>query len=100
MSMVCKTGTPASRVRHPTAPELSRVYIDLLQLLSSQCRLSSLNLHRSDCRFGDPARRHIVAYSADPAVIKAADIELLAVCERDNFCRLINTAMPIISATP
>jgi hypothetical protein len=32
---------------------------------------------------------HIAAYSAEPAVIKAADIELLTVCERDNFCRLI-----------
>src|SRR5262245_30103512 len=53
----CKTDTPESRVRHPTAPELSRVYIDLLQLLSSQCRFSSLNLHRSACRFGDPTRR-------------------------------------------
>jgi hypothetical protein len=28
---------------------------------------------------------HIAAYSADPAVIKAADIEVLTVCERDNF---------------
>jgi hypothetical protein len=41
----------------PTAPDLSRVCIDPPQLLSSQCRLSSLNLHRSDCRFGDPARK-------------------------------------------
>src|SRR5262249_5055432 len=32
---------------------------------------------------------HIAAYSADPVVIKAADIDLLPIRERDNFCRLI-----------
>jgi hypothetical protein len=39
---------------------------------------------------------HIAVYSADPAVIKAADIELLTVCERDNFCRLINPEAKIL----
>jgi len=39
---------------------------------------------------------HIAAYSADPAVIKAADIELLPICERDNFCRLINPEAKIL----
>jgi hypothetical protein len=39
---------------------------------------------------------HIAAYSADPAVIKAADIELLPIRERDNFCRLINPEAKIL----
>ena len=49
----------ALRTRHasPTALEPPQLCIDLPRLLSSQCHLSSLSLHRSDCRFGDPARR-------------------------------------------
>ena len=39
---------------------------------------------------------HIAAYGADPAVIKAADIELLPICERDDFCRLINPEAKIL----
>ena len=46
-----------SLTSHPTALELSQPCIGLPRLLSSQCHLSSLSLHRSDCRFGDPARR-------------------------------------------
>src|SRR6516162_3364973 len=41
----------------PTALELLQLCIGLRRLLLSQCHLSSLTLHRSDCRFADPARR-------------------------------------------
>jgi alpha-D-ribose 1-methylphosphonate 5-phosphate C-P lyase len=39
---------------------------------------------------------HIAAHSANPAVIKAADIEPLPICERDNFCRLTNPEAKIL----
>jgi hypothetical protein len=39
---------------------------------------------------------HIAADSADPAVIEATDIELLPVCERDDFCRVINPEAKIL----
>jgi hypothetical protein len=39
---------------------------------------------------------YIAAYNAEPAVIKAADIELLAVCERDHFGRLIDPEAKIL----
>src|SRR5262249_27677028 len=89
----CALGT---RHASPTALEPPQLCIDLPRLLSSQCHLSSSSLHRSDFHFGDPARRHIAAYSA---IIKAADIELLPICERDNFCRLINPEAKILFGT-
>src|SRR5262249_37915636 len=49
----------ALRTRHasPIALEPPQLCTDPTRLLSSQRHLSSLSLHRSDCRFGDPARR-------------------------------------------
>jgi hypothetical protein len=40
--------------------------------------------------------RHIAACSADPAVIKPADDEHLAICKRDNFCLFINPEAQIL----
>ena len=39
---------------------------------------------------------HIANCSADPMIIKAADDELLAICERDNLCRFINPEAKIL----
>jgi hypothetical protein len=39
---------------------------------------------------------HIAACSADPAVIKAADEQLLAICERDNLCPVVNPEAKIL----
>jgi hypothetical protein len=38
----------------------------------------------------------IAAFSADSAVIKPADGERLAICERDNLCRFINPEAQVI----
>src|SRR5215471_9759311 len=40
----------------PTALELPQLCIGLRRLWLSRCHLSSLTLHSSECRFGDPSR--------------------------------------------
>jgi hypothetical protein len=42
---------------YPTALEPPQLCIGLHRLSLSQCHLSSLILHKSDYRFGDPVRR-------------------------------------------